>query len=152
MASSADSELELVLVREFSAPRELVFACWTEPARMAFWHAPEGFELTIEHVDVRPGGHYRVRMVSADGVTYDLRGEYRVVMPPSRLVLTHQWEEPGSPETLLELDFEDLGSRTRLRLRQSGFTRAASRDGHVEGWESTLVRLGRYLATAGAQP
>jgi uncharacterized protein YndB with AHSA1/START domain len=152
MASSADTELELVLVREFAAPRELVFACWTEPARMALWHAPEGFDVTAEQVDVREGGHYRVRMVDADGVTYGLHGEYREVTPPARLVLTHQWDEPGSPETLLELDFEDLGARTRLHLRQSGFTRVSSRDGHGEGWASTLDRLGGYLATTGAQP
>jgi uncharacterized protein YndB with AHSA1/START domain len=143
MAASRDDELEIT--RVFDAPRELVFSCWTEPSRMALWHGPEGMEIEADVTDVREGGRYRVKMHAQDGQTHVVHGVYREIVANERLVMTHEWEEEGAPETIVTVTFADEGAKTRVTLRQSGFTTKSSRDGHVQGWESTFDRLERYL-------
>lgn len=144
MAARSDDELEVT--RVFDAPRDLVFSCWTEPSRMALWHAPEGMEIEAEVTDVRVGGRYRVKMHAPDGQTYVVHGEYREIVANERLVMTHEWDEDGAPQTIVTVTFADAGSgKTRVTLSQRGFATKSSRDGHVEGWESTFDRLGRYL-------
>jgi uncharacterized protein YndB with AHSA1/START domain len=143
MAASRDDELEIT--RVFDAPRDLVFSCWTVPSRMALWHAPEGMEIEADVTDVREGGRYRVKMRSEDGKTYVVHGVYREIVANERLVMTHEWEEEGAPETIVTVTFADDGAKTRVTLRQSGFATKSSRDGHTQGWESTFDRLEHYL-------
>ncbi len=140
----------LVLTRRFEAPRRLVFDAWTRPEHLQRWQgAPEGFTTTVHDVDLRPGGAYRICMRSPDGVDHWLKGAYREVVAPERLVFTHAWlgadGMPG-PETLVTISFTQLGEMTEVTLRQSGFASVASRDGHAVGWGSMLRRLEGYLA------
>jgi uncharacterized protein YndB with AHSA1/START domain len=140
---------ELVLTHVFQAPRELVFAAWTERQHLERWQgAPEGMTVTTEEADVRVGGRFRICMRSPDGAEHWLQGIYREVVPPERLVFTHAWldrdKRPGI-ETLVTITFTERGEATELTLRQTGFASGASRDGHRDGWESTLRRLEAYL-------
>lgn len=144
--SAAD---ELLLTRLFDAPRQLVFDAWTRPEHLERWQgAPEGFTMVEHDVDLRPGGIFRLCMRSPDGVDHRLQGVYREIVAPERLVFTHAWLGadcvPGR-ETLVTITFAAEGNRTRLTLRQTGFASIGARDGHGEGWNSTLDRLGRYL-------
>jgi hypothetical protein len=73
----------------------------------------------------------------------------------SGLVFTHVWlDAEGKPgkETLVTITFTERGEKTELTLHQTGFKSVESRDGHKEGWTSTLDRLVDYLAEERARP
>jgi uncharacterized protein YndB with AHSA1/START domain len=93
------NELEIRVETTFDAPRAHVFSIWTDPALIPQWW---GDGTVVEEMDVRPGGTYRFR--TARGV---VEGEFREVVPPSRLVQTFQ-------NHLQTLEFEELGEQTKL--------------------------------------
>jgi uncharacterized protein YndB with AHSA1/START domain len=155
-ASSApeSSAPELVITRLFDAPRELVFACWTEPEHLQHWQgAPRGFTVTSYESDIRPGGFFRICMRSPEGADNWLEGGYREMVKPERLVFTHVWldanRKPVGKQTLMTLTFAERDGKTELTLRQTGFASVESRDGHKYGWSSALDVLEDYLAEAG---
>jgi uncharacterized protein YndB with AHSA1/START domain len=92
-------ELEIRVERVFDAPRDHVYAVWTDPELIPEWW---GDGTVVEQMDVRPGGSYRFR--TAHGV---VEGEFREVDPPARLVQTFQ-------NHLQTLEFEELGGQTKL--------------------------------------
>jgi uncharacterized protein YndB with AHSA1/START domain len=141
---------DLVITRVFDAPRRLVFDAWTKEEHLQHWQgAPEGFTTTTEKSDIRPGGGFQIRMRSADGVEHRLRGDYKEIALPERIVFTHMWLDAdgnAGPQTLVTVTFAERAGKTELTLRQSGFTSDESRKGHSQGWESALNGLAGYLA------
>ena len=117
-----------------AAPPAIVFAFWTDPARMGRWM---GRDIQL---DPRPGGEFRVDYNGSDIV----RGAFVTVEPPSRIVLTWGWEAPGDPTppgaSTVEVDFVPDGEGTILRLRHSGLVTDAV-SGHAEGWDYFLPSL-----------
>jgi uncharacterized protein YndB with AHSA1/START domain len=142
----ADRELEIT--RLIDAPRRLVFRAWTQPEHLARWWGPQGFTTIACQMDIRVGGTYRFGMRSADGVEYWKRGIYREIVEPERIVFTFAWEDvDGRPrrELLTTVTFLEEGTKTRLTLRQVGFTAVGQRDEHVIGWSSCFERFAEYL-------
>jgi uncharacterized protein YndB with AHSA1/START domain len=154
--AAASPEFDLEITRVFDAPRELVFACWTEPEHLQHWQgAPRGFTVTSSESDIRPGGFFRICMRSPEGVDHWLEGGYREIVWPQRLVFTHVWldadKKPGK-ETLVTVTLVERNGKTELTLRQSGFASLESRDGHRHGWNSALDVLADYLAEWSSKP
>lgn len=154
---AADQDLcELVVTRLIDAPRPLVFKAWTQPEHIERWWGPRGFTTIHCEMDVRVTGAYRFGMRSAQGTVRWKRGIYREIVEPERIVFTFAWENPGDDvphnELLTTVTFDEVGTRTRLTLRQSPFTAAQHRDGHHTGWSSTLERFADYLASQLATP
>jgi uncharacterized protein YndB with AHSA1/START domain len=146
---ASTAERELVITRLFDAPRELVFRAWTEPDRAVRWWGPQGFTTAHYEIDFRPGGSYRVCMRSPEGIEHWQRGVCREVVEPERLVFTFAWEDAeGRPghETVVTVDFAEVGARTRLTLHQAVFETVTARDLHQGGWASALDCLAEYLA------
>lgn len=145
-------ELSLVITRVFDAPRGLVYRAWTEPEMMAQWHGPRGFKTTVIKSELRVGGSYRFHMRGPDGADHWTQGVFREIVEPERLAMSGCWTDaegnPTSPETLVTITLEDLGGKTRLTLRQTGFETVSARDGHDNGWNSSLDCLADYLAAA----
>jgi uncharacterized protein YndB with AHSA1/START domain len=143
------SDQEMVITRVFDAPRELVFACWTEPEHLQHWQgAPRGFTVTSSESDIRPGGFFRICMRSPEGVDRWLEGGYREIVKPERLVYTHVWldaNQQRGQETLVTITFAERDGKTELTLRQTGFASVEARDGHGYGWRSALDVLVDYL-------
>lgn len=142
---------ELLITRAFDAPRALVFEAWTDPAHLVRWWGPRGFKIPSCKMDVREGGAFRICMRSPEGTDHWLRGVYREVVEPERLVCTWAWEDAeGTPghETLLTVSFAEQGARTKLTLHQAVFESVTARDAHQEGWTSGLDRLAEFLAKA----
>jgi len=115
---------ELVMTRVFNAPRRLVFDAWTKPELVSRWFgAREGWNTTCE-IDLRPGGNYRFVMHGPDGLVIALRGEYREVVRPERLVTAEAYEgfsEKGwRPEdaTLSTMTFIEENGRTIWTVTQ----------------------------------
>jgi uncharacterized protein YndB with AHSA1/START domain len=169
-ATTEASDDEFLISRVFDAPRELVWKAWTEPERVTQWWGPRGFTNPICEMDVRPGGAHRMVMRSADGVDYPIKGVFREIVAPERLVMTmdcsehpaewHDFIDPNrdknnpnpAGEMLQMVTFEDLGGKTKLTIR-TRFESAAIRDAMVkmgmnEGWSESLERLTEYLAQA----
>ena len=90
-AGTADREI--VITRVVDAPRELVWQAWTEPGHLGRWRGPRAFTNPTCELDLRPGGAYRLVMRSPDGVDYPLKGFYREIVAPGRLVLTMDCSE-----------------------------------------------------------
>src|SRR6478736_5737201 len=88
---------EIVLVRVLDAPRNAVFAAWTDPDAFCQWFGPDGFTCTVREMDVRPGGRARFDMVSGDGTLFDSRFDYLEVVPGERLVLDHGSDVDDDP-------------------------------------------------------
>ena len=86
-------------------------------------------------------------MQPPDGEAFHLRGRFREVDPPRRLVYTFEWEEPDpdDQETVVALSFLDEGKGTRLVLDQGPFATEARHALHLTGWTETLERLERSL-------
>jgi len=141
---------ELFLSRELAAPRERVYAAWTEADQAGRWWAPQKFTTLACTMDLRPGGAWRREMRAPDGRVIVKHGVYRELVPPERLVFTYVTEHAGGvidPETLVTVTFADLGDgRTRLTLRHTAFETDAARDDHRGGWTSSLDRFTAFMA------
>jgi uncharacterized protein YndB with AHSA1/START domain len=148
--AAAPGKPEIVMSRVFDAPRELVFAAYTDPKAIPQWWGPRRLTTVVERMDVSPGGAWRFVQHDADGNEFAFHGEFREVVPPERIVQTFEFEGmPGhiAVETAI---FEDLGGQTRLTVT-SVFASMEDRDGMLEsGAEGGAVgsweRLGEYLA------
>jgi uncharacterized protein YndB with AHSA1/START domain len=157
MAGKSNLDLEtdprsLIGTREYDAPRELVFAAFTDPKHLAQWWGPNGFSLTTLSFDMRPGGVWRFVMHGPDGRDYQNRVTYEEVTPPERLVYRHGGGEDVEPVQFRQvITFEDLGGRTRIVWR-GDFPSAAERDrvikeyGAAAGLTECMARLADYVA------
>jgi uncharacterized protein YndB with AHSA1/START domain len=95
------SAREIVLRRAFDAPRRLVFAALTTPALLVRWYGPPGWTLPVCEVDLRVGGAYRFVSRGPDGAEFEMRGRYREIAPPERLMHTERYTDlaPGPDDT-----------------------------------------------------
>lgn len=138
----------VVIEREYNAPIERVFRAWTDPGQLRQWfkEAPET-EIEPAKFDLRAGGDYRIEIKSGDE-DYVVYGTYTKVDPPRTLEFTWMWEEssmePG--ETLVRVDLEPIGDRTKLTLTHTRFTTERSAQAHDKGWNGVLASLEKHLA------
>jgi uncharacterized protein YndB with AHSA1/START domain len=143
----------IIGVREFDAPRELVFQAWTDPKHLSQWWGPDGFTTTTSSFDMRPGGVWRFVMHGPDGRDYENRITFDEVVKPERLAYRHGGGDDVEPvQFRTTVTFEDLGGkRTRLTWRGE-FPSAAERArvikeyGADKGLAQTMSRLGDYVA------
>jgi uncharacterized protein YndB with AHSA1/START domain len=109
------SEHELALARRFEAPRQMLFDAWTKPALVRLWLVgPPGWTMTASEIDLKPGGGYRYLWKrDTDGREMGVRGVFREVQPPERLVATENFVEPWYPgEALVTTVFAESQGRT----------------------------------------
>ena len=139
---------DLVITRDYDAPRELVWRALTEPAHVRRWWGPQHFTAPACQIDLRVGGRYLFCMRAPDGQDYWTTGTYQEIVPPERLVFTHAWERPDgttSPDTEVRVTFSDQEDKTKVTMRQAVFESVAARDGHEGGWSSCFDVLAEYL-------
>jgi len=140
----------LTVTRLFNAKRELVFKAWTEPEHVKRWWGPEGFTITIQNMDVRPGGEWRYIMHGPDGVDYDNKITYLEVDSPERLVYKHgdfEVDEQFRVHVLFEQQNDKTGiTMQMLFISAEELDKAVQQYGAIEGAKSTLDRLERQLA------
>ena len=143
------SGLALHLERVLHASRPLVFEACIDPQELAKWWGPAGFTSPSIEIDPRVGGGYRIAMQPPDGELFYLRGEFREVDPPNRLIYTFVWEDPtpDDQETVVTLSFGDLERDTALVLDQGPFATEERRALHEAGWTDSLERLEASLSS-----
>ncbi len=148
--ASKTADQVLRLERRFEAAPERVFDAFTKPEQLKQWWGPEGFTTPKAKLDVRAGGAYAIDMKAPSGEIYRVRGTFRTVERPKRLVYTWAWQEGSYADlpTLVTLEFLAKGKGTLLRITHEGMTTAEMVDDHKGGWSSTLERLAAMLAAA----
>ena len=137
---------ELLITREFDAPLALVWRIWEDPDHMIRWWGPEGFTCTSLDVDFRPGGAWRIAMVSDAYGESRSGGRFREIEKGKRIVFTFAWDESSGEgnETTITVTFEERDGKTIQRFHQAPFTSVESRDSHVGGWNSLFNKEQAY--------
>jgi uncharacterized protein YndB with AHSA1/START domain len=147
-----DTAKRVLITRPIAAPRELVFAAFTDARRLAQWWGPEGFTTPDAAADPRPGGALRLDMHAPDGTVYCGGGTYHEIVQPERLVFSTtilgddgaELAEIRNTITLAERD-----GKTELTLSivvvHADPSVAHHLAGMEPGWASSLVCLADYL-------
>jgi uncharacterized protein YndB with AHSA1/START domain len=110
---------QILITREFDAPKHLVYRAWTTPELVKRWWSGHQGEMTIVEIDLRVGGRWRYVMVADGGHEVAFHGEYREIVPDQRIVNTEVYEMPGAPEgegALNIVTFTEVDGRTALTL------------------------------------
>jgi uncharacterized protein YndB with AHSA1/START domain len=125
------SDTEILITREFDAPRHLVYKAWTTPELVKRWWSGRQGEMTLAEIDLRVGGRWRYVMTTSGGDEIAFNGEYREIVENERLVHTEVFEAmPGDP-AINVVTFADAEGRTRLELLVQCGTKE-TRDGIIE--------------------
>jgi len=167
LAATVISERDFFISRVFDAPRELVFKAWTDPLCVAQWGGRRGFTNSACEIDLQPGGHYRLVMRSPDGVDCPLKGRFKEILQPERLVMSldcseypkawhdtvfpHRDDDPNPAGVMMQtVRCEKLDEKTRLSVRvrfaSTLICAAMQHAGLHQGWSASLDRLGVLLA------
>src|SRR5712692_1234381 len=145
------TERESVMTRVFDAPRRRVFEAWTKPEHLPHWMlGPKGWTMPVCEIDLRPGGAWHFVWRRSDGTEMEMRGVYREIKRPERLVSTESWGG-NWPETLNTLILSEEDGKTTITntvLYPSKEARdAALQTGMKDGVSEGFDRLDEYLRT-----
>jgi uncharacterized protein YndB with AHSA1/START domain len=139
---------QILITREFDAPKHLVYTAWTTPELVKRWWSGERGEVTLAEIDLRVGGAWRYVMVTGDGFEVAFHGEYREIVPNERIVSTEAYE--GIPDadahaavnTLTLTEADGRTSLTLLMQLKSREDRDAVIDSGMEtGMQESMDRL-----------
>jgi len=137
-------ENELIAVREYAVPRELVYQAWTAPELLARWWGPQGFTNTFHECDMRPGGTWTYTMHGPDGTAYPNASTFVELVPAERVVLDHA----SGHEFRITATFESVAAGTKVVFRQQFKHKDEFEQAKpycIEGNEQNLDRLGELL-------
>lgn len=160
------AENELVILRQFNAPRELVFKAWTEPERLAKWWGPKGANITVAKLELKPGGTFLYSMKSPNGEDMWGKFVYREIAPPEKLVFVNSFSDkdggttrnPWMPvwplEILNTITLTEFEGKTTLVIKGKPINATAEeiknfenfRDSLQGGFAGTFDQLDEYLA------
>jgi uncharacterized protein YndB with AHSA1/START domain len=149
MTVTTPSDREVVVTRVFNAPRSLVFEAWTNPKYVPQWMlGPEGWIMPICEIDLRPGGAWHFVWRQTSGTEMEMRGVYREIAPPERLVTTESWGADW-PETVNTVVLREENGKTTMTLTilypSKEARENALKAGMKEGMEMTFDRLEKHL-------
>jgi uncharacterized protein YndB with AHSA1/START domain len=147
------TDRELVMTRDFNAPRHLVFDALTTPELLRRWYGPVGWSLVVCEIDLQVGGAWRFVTRRPDGKEIGQRGVYREIAAPERLVNTESWEDwnPGevlATAVLVERDGTTTLTNTLLFPSQEVRDRLVE-SGMTSGAAETYDKLAACLASIG---
>lgn len=147
----------LVIIREFVAPRELVWRCYTDPVHLVHFWGPHGSTCPVSEVDLRVGGRWRQVMRFASGNEYGYTSAYLEVTPPSRLVwrdapADYQHGDDLPPVTMhTTLELTEADGRTTVTVTVVFDSTTARDEAAKRGFTRTVTeghdRLALYLET-----
>jgi uncharacterized protein YndB with AHSA1/START domain len=162
---AAPEDEQFVYTREFDAPRDIVFAAWTDAARLAKWFGPAGMDMLRCSIDLRPGGVFHYGMRGPDGQSMWGKWTFREIAAPGLLefivsfsdeqrgVTRHPMSDTWPLQVLSTIRFEDIGRRTRVTMTASPIganeterrTFIENKGSMVQGWSGTAAQLDTYL-------
>jgi uncharacterized protein YndB with AHSA1/START domain len=113
---------QILITREFDAPRHLVYKAWTTPELVKRWWSGQRGEVTVAEIDLHVGGMWRYVMIAGSGFEVAFHGEYREIVPGERIVCTEVYEMPGAEPLAPEdepvniITFTEVDGRTILTI------------------------------------
>jgi uncharacterized protein YndB with AHSA1/START domain len=139
------TDTQILITREFDAPKHLVYKAWTTPELIKRWWSGDRGEVTSAEVDLRVGGRWRYVMTANGGFEVAFHGEYLEIVPNDRIVLTEVFEgfpEAGAVDTLT---LTEKDGRTTLAILVQHETRE-HRDAHInsgmeDGMQEAMAAL-----------
>ena len=132
---------EFVITREFAAPRELVFAAWTDPKHVAQWWGPGGFTNPVCEWEARQGGKIYDVMRGPNGQEYPMGGAFREVTPPEKLVFScGPLDAQGKMlfEFLHDVTFTESAGKTKMVLRSKVLWTTPGASQYISGFEAGM--------------
>lgn len=140
------SDTETVVRRAFAYPPELVFEMWTTPEHVRRWYGMREFIMSACEIDLRVGGRWRWAQTTYEGLEVAFSGEYREIVPPSRLVFTEEFEALPGSEYVVTMTFADDRCGGTLMTTHMQYQSREHRDGHLqsgmeEGTNTVYARL-----------
>ena len=153
--AKADYEIEpgrqeIIITRDFDAPRELVYKAFTDPKLVGQWFGPREYSTTVDKMDARPGGLWRMVQRDEHGNEFGFHGVHHDSVAPERIVATFEFEGVPGHVLLQTVTLEPLGGKTRM-VEQLLFQSVADRDGMVasgmqRGSDDSMDRLAELLS------
>jgi uncharacterized protein YndB with AHSA1/START domain len=148
---------QILITREFDAPRHLVYRAWTTPELVRRWWAGRRGEVTLIEMDLRVGGRWRYVLVS-EGMEVAFHGEYREIVPNERIVSTEVYEglpdNPEDHEAVNTVTFTEAEGRTTVtmltQLRSMADRDAILASGMEVGMQEQMDLLERLAVDLGA--
>jgi uncharacterized protein YndB with AHSA1/START domain len=144
VASSGTAEVtlptdtQILITREFDAPKHLVYKAWTTPELIRRWWSANRGEVTVAEVDLRVGGTWRYVMVADGGFEVGFHGEYREIVPNERIVSTEVYEGMPDAAAVNTLTFTEVDGRTTMTVLVQHDSQE-HRDAHIaSGMEAGL--------------
>ncbi len=143
------ADREIVVTRKFDAPREIVFAAFTEREHIEQWWAPNG--ATTHEMNVKPGGLWRYSQPGPDGALYPFKVKFIEIAKPTRLVYEFGTDAENAPEPVrTNVTFEEQNGKTNVTVQLLFATAAARQEamqyGAAAGAQQALKELADYLA------
>ncbi len=151
---------ELVIIRVFNAPRELVWKAWTDPEYFKQWWGPKDYTSPFCEIDLRVGGKYLNCMRSPEGQDYWSTGVYREIVPLERIVYTDSFADkdgnvvsatyygmsPDFPlEMLVTVTFEEYEGKTKMTLKHTNLPAGEMSEQTGAGWNESFDKLAKSL-------
>jgi len=122
---------QILITREFDAPKHLVYKAWTTPELVKRWWNAKRGEVTIAEIDLRVGGVWRYVMVADGEFEVGFHGEYREIVPNERIVSTEVYEGMPEGEAVNTVTFTEVDGHTTLTILVQHTSRE-HRDAHID--------------------
>jgi len=146
------NERTVVITRIFDAPRALVWKCWTDEKHMAQWFGPKMFTIPVCTLEPRVGGKLWVVMRGPDGADYPMKGVFREMVEPERLVFTNIAVDKDGTHLLegeTTVILEELAGQTRMTLRTHAVGKVPYAPqmlaGMQAGWSQSFDKMAALL-------
>ncbi len=152
LSRAAEDGPVLTMTRVFKAPRSRVFEAFADADSLEQWLSPAGYTCTAV-ADFRVGGTFAVTMRSPDNALSTVRGTYRAIDPPQRLVFSWRWDPGrGFPdiESEVEIVLTARGGATELTMTHRGLGSDEASTRHSRGWAMSFDKLTAYVEAAAA--
>ncbi len=141
--------VRLEIKRFINAPRDRVYAAWTDVEQLRQWFGLEKVRTRDIRADARAGGEFRWDLVNSDGEEMTMRGEFRELQSGKKVVFSWQWlddEDWENHSSVVTVELSDRDGGTELRLIHEQLPNEQSRDGHNSGWNSALDKLEKFVS------
>jgi uncharacterized protein YndB with AHSA1/START domain len=141
------TDTQILITREFDAPKHLVYQAWTTPELIKRWWSGDRGEVISAEVDLRVGGAWRYVMVASGGFEVAFHGEFREIVANERIVSTEVYEGMPDAEAIDTLTLTESDGRTTLTLLVQHDTQQ-SRDAHINsGMEAGMQEAMDHLSS-----
>lgn len=132
--------MNLSMTKTYNGPADLVFDAWTNPQIIKKWFSPDGkWAVDVAEMNISVGGKYRIAMRAPDNRTWEVYGQYKEINPSKKLVFT--WNTEDVKETVVTVDFKDLGEKTEVILTHDLLPNQEQVDEHTYGWKGCMENL-----------